>query len=458
MAISSLAAPYLSAILAAGALGAALLGWWAALAPRLAVALLAVSLIAGQTLRFPLPGQGGGLLVSDVAVVLVLFAAARKYYRSYQLPITRYRLLLLLLPFILWSLFTLLVRVPQLGSINSLIAASYWVRLTVYLLLLPALLVLWQDATIRTFSRKTLGAAIFTLLLLGFFQLLFLSDLGPLTAQGWDPHQARLVSTWLDPNFFGAFLVIALPYLIASVRQMKNLSMLQITNDGSQITLLLLALALTRSRSSLLALAAMLLVFLFLLTLRAYHQKISVHTAMRAAAAVGLIIAWGFLAALLLGERVWGIVQFDPTVVLRFESLGMVWSALAERRFLVGVGYNAYQFAAHEAGIIEDFTIHSRAGADNSWLTLWVTTGVIGIILFLLPWVAMMRSFIRRWLLHGSRESLAATLAFSALFIHSQFVNSFLYGHLLIVLIIIFALAASSFPEPRTSRPVSPGS
>lgn len=42
------------------------------IAKRIAVSLVCVSLIAGQLIRLTLPGQGGGILLSDIAVLLFL--------------------------------------------------------------------------------------------------------------------------------------------------------------------------------------------------------------------------------------------------------------------------------------------------------------------------------------------------------------------------------------------------
>ena len=71
---------------AAGALGL-LLGPWLPRLPRLAITFLLFSLIFGQSLRFPLPGQGGGLLVSDLAVIIVLLSAGLKLIGHWLFPL-----------------------------------------------------------------------------------------------------------------------------------------------------------------------------------------------------------------------------------------------------------------------------------------------------------------------------------------------------------------------------------
>ncbi len=446
---------------AAGVLVAVIVSWWAALLPRLAVAFLLATLVIGQLVRFPLPGQGGGLLLSDLAVVLVLLAAVFRVARqpttysphsssggagnltthNYSLLVTRYSLLFT--PFILWSLFTLLINTQSLSGGQLLVSFVYWLRLALYLLVLPALVVLTRGRQLKKFLEVGFIIAVWILVLVGFAQLLFAPSFASLPAfwrlptdylvrAGWDPHQGRLVSTWLDPNFFGAFLVVVLPLLL--LRPSKKLVL-----KWTLVVLLLVALAFTQSRSSLIAAAIGWLMFSPLLLIQLLPVRASVPVRIRFIAMTGFLVAWLLVAGLLLGDRLPGLWQQDATVSVRKEALQAVWSDLAERHSLLGTGYNTYQYAAAEAGLINSFSLHSRAGADNSWLTLWVTTGIVGVILFLLPWVALCRRAMRSWN-YGNKMALTAVTAFSSLFIHSQFVNSFLYSHLLLTLIIVFAL------------------
>lgn len=127
-----------------GAIGALATAWWSAYAPRALGWLFACALIAGQVVRLPLPGQGGGLLISDgIAMLTVILALIYVALRGVQNTFV-VRLTLLTLPFIIWSLWTLLASPLHLDGGQVVVALSYWVRLTVYLLLIPALLVRMQ--------------------------------------------------------------------------------------------------------------------------------------------------------------------------------------------------------------------------------------------------------------------------------------------------------------------------
>lgn len=428
------------------------------------ILLLLASLITGQLLRLPLPGQGGGLLLSDVATVLVLFAAVRKWMigsrnKNHESRIKNYALFIILYSlfiFVLWSLFTLIIQWSNLGPHNFLIAFLYWLRLSANLLLLPALLSLLRDRGIWTFTQKTLFWTIAVLVIGGLFQRLFFPDLH---VSGFDPHEGRLFSSWLDPNLFGGFLVLAIFWLSAQVvgrvtiplrqgyeGQGRGAAPAEASREGWKpsagpalafIVAALLALALTESRSSFLALAGTSLLITPLLILFFHHVSIKIRLGLIISGLVGIVIvALGI--GFFLPERLTGLLTVDETAQLRVDSLTSAWQLFIQHPWL-GVGAGAYQFAARDEGFIQDFSLHSRAGADNSLLTLAVTTGIPGVILFLLPWAAITSLGVRQ-ALQGSAQALGVVASFLALLLHSQFVNSFLYSHLLITLIIIVAL------------------
>ena len=131
---------------------------WFIKSPRLAISFLFLSLIAGQLIRLPLPGQGGGLLLSDPAAVIVILSALFRHFstRFSSLTVIARQLLITTTPFIIWSLFTLVVRFPNLGLSNTLIAASYWLRLSTLLILLPALIFLFQRPSLRKYAWRFL--------------------------------------------------------------------------------------------------------------------------------------------------------------------------------------------------------------------------------------------------------------------------------------------------------------
>ena len=391
-------------------------------------------LLIGQTIRAPLPGQGGGILLSDLLVIGVLLYALKIRLPAKEQE-TVWRTLALMLPFIVWALFTLLVNSWRYEAAQLAIAAAYWLRLAAYLLLLPALLALLvgRTAAVRWLVRGMMVVAI-CLVALGLAQLVWLPDLRVLGA-GWDPHLGRMVSTWLDPNFLGLFFVFS-GALATSVLAASRQRLL----PGLGLLASALGLVMTESRSALVA-ALVTLGLLSPLLMSRHRQWIAQHRLavfLLGVSLSGLLI----LSAALLGQRALGLATGDATIALRFESLAAVWQ-LAQQHGLIGVGYNGYQFVAQEAGLIARFSSHSRAGADSSLLTLWVTTGLAGVMLFLASWVTLARQLLQRWQA-GAPLALAGVGSIVAVATHSLFVNSWLYAHLLVSLVVIVALGLVS--------------
>ena len=403
-------------------------------------------LLIGQVIRAPLPGQGGGVLLSALAVVIILIsvlitavrcrveaASSRQQavgdYNQPLLLATKY--LLLFMPFIVWALFTLLVNSWRYEFVELTIAGAYWLRLVAHLLLLPALVIVLagKEAAVRWLVRGMLVTSI-CLAALGLAQLFFVPDLRVLGA-GWDPHLGRMVATWLDPNFLGLFFVLS-GALAASVTATSRERLL----PGLALVASVLGLVMTESRSALVA--ALVTLGLLSPLLLSHHRKwIAQHRTVvfALAASLGVLL---ILSVAMLGQRALGLATGDATIMLRFESLAAVWQ-LAQQQGLIGIGYNGYQFVAKEAGLVTSFTVHSRAGADSSLLTLWVATGLVGVMLWLVSWVGLARQLLLRWQT-GAPLALAGVASILAVATHSLFVNSWLYAHVLLSVVIMVVL------------------
>lgn len=417
------------------------------LSVRLTVALAHLSLIAlglslavGQFLRLPLPGQGGGLLLSDAAACLLLVVAAADVMARRWVRRLAFIMLLSWLPFILLNISSLLLSAPHLPPGGVLIAAAYAARLTVILLVTPALLQLLAAPALARTAHRVLVVTAVALLFIGAIQLFFPLDPARLAAAGWDPHERRLLSTWLDPNFFGAFLVIIVVYNAAmSMLWRPRLALIPLFLAGAAAA----ALLATHSRSSLLALLLAVLAFtpgaLWCLAHRPRRASL---------ASLAAVLATGWLAAVpLITPRLVGLLWSDDTVRLRRLALSAAWP-LAAAHSLRGVGYNAYQFVAAGRAQLPDFTQHARGGTDNSWLNLWITTGLPGLLLFLTPWGVLAWHMLHQLIRTRQPLAAAALAALAALLFQANIINSFLYSHVLLTLAMVIALALT--PHPHT--------
>jgi putative inorganic carbon (HCO3(-)) transporter len=153
-------------------------------------------------------------------------------------------------------------------------------------------------------------------------------------------------------------------------------------------------------------------------------------------------------------ERVIGIRSVDETAQLRIVSWENALGIISDHP-VFGIGYNLYREAQLQAGILKDPTAHSATGSDSSLLLVTATTGIVGLVAFLWLLVALAREAIRtaaaknlsaQWRAVG----LGTAAAFAALFVHSQFVNSLLYPHLMEFIWIMAAVVVMVRSENAT--------
>lgn len=423
--------------------------------PDAGAGLLLGSLLTGPVLRVPLPGLAAALTLTDALLPVILAGWAvrvlgdalrgRVWSRRHLLP-TAYCLLPVaaVLP-------GLILAAERLPAADWWLAASYAARLLALLALIPL------GALVLRHPRRVVAiflAVVALLALVGLLQFWLLPSTFAVAAlaphfcllpsdfclvSGFDPHPSRLFSTWLDPNLLGGLFVLVLAVLLGWAGAAHGSGWWFRPGMLLAGVLALAALFLTKSRTSLLALAVVALAALLLQ--RPWRRMVAVASA----GLIGLALLPGLAARL-------GAISFeDPTTALRFSS----WRQALEQwtNFPVfGLGYNAYGAEQLAVGNIRNPAIHSRAGADNSFLTLAATTGVWGIAFSLVAIGAAVWGLLRM----GRRSLLGypAVLALVGLTAHAQFVHSLTYVHLAVPLALLIAGAVREQQGDRLPKSV----
>jgi O-antigen ligase len=264
--------------------------------------------------------------------------------------------------------------------------------------------------------RYVLVIPIALFLLIGYVQFFFYQNLRNLYYLGWDEHLYRLFSSFLDPNFAGAFFVLTFIYLLHLVLiNLKNKALFILLTSISILNLI--AIYLTYSRSALIMLFVSLGVFLLLLNKKKFL----------------FLTALGLILMIFISPKAF---QTEGTNLLRVASSeARIQSAkIAADIFgynpVTGVGFNSYRFAQHKYGYLTDEkwqVTHSGAGTDNSFLFILATTGVIGFGAYLYLISRMAKSSI-------SKSSLISKMFLASLvgiLISSLFVNSLFYVYIM---------------------------
>lgn len=389
--------------------------------------ILIISVITGQITRI------GNLGVATDFVLIGILGIYfwDKIIRKEKIPFSP--ILVWLFIFIFYLLASLLFNLSFITSSSGELGAFlYWLRLLAYLtFIIPVIGFLDKNrekGLIWIWNSFFYTGVILSIL--GFLQLILFPDFSFMAQYGWDPHQGRLLSTWYDPNFLGGFLGLSLLVVLARVlvylkeeSLLKNQRQIIFWLSGSSI--IFIALFLTYSRSALLAFV----IGMSVLTL--FYSKKTLIIMM-------ILMSLGIVSNSRLQERVMGIITVDVTASLRIQNWLETIQDI-EKNPVLGIGYNTIKYQT-----IKESSLNSASGRDSSLLTLWLTGGIIGLGIFIsmifskiLDWV---QKFLETKLKIEKAMTLASISGMALILVHSMFVNSIFFPHILLFIIFLFAI------------------
>jgi O-antigen ligase len=392
---------------------------------RLLLITLLILLPFGELLRFSI---GNDIYIKPLDILAGCISIYLIVYLLYTKKFTQtIRWQLILFPAV--GLLSLAINSIWLQP-NELLASSlYLVRWIAYTGVLYTVLLL--DTPFKSKLIYILFGVGLSFVLFGYIQYFFYSDIRHLVFLGWDDHMYRLFSTFYDPNYASAFLVLYLLYvsglLYRSIQAKKRLTVIILS---CVLIATFLAILLTYSRSGLLMLVVASIVFLILL------RQIKL--------ILGLIVA--LLVYILLVSPSFGV---ENTNLLRTASSGARLESYAnavtiyQDKPILGVGFNAYRYAQQEYGFRKEnpkYPSNADAGVDNSFLFVLATTGILGFAAFLLIWETLLSSAFfhkRKARSIFAKVFIASTLG---LFVSSLFINSLFFPPLLVWLWTLFGI------------------
>lgn len=352
--------------------------------------LLILSLSFGQLGRIVL-FPGINLYLQDILILsLILFNLPQLVQsKTYRTPLTKP-----ILVFATTTTISLLLSLFRYPPTQVFSGSLYLFRFLAYaLIFFIARKSPHKQQLLRYLSITGLAVAVF-----GLIQYAFVPDTRFLYDLGWDRHYYRLISTFLDPNFTGIFLVLTLILLWPS-----------------PLTLLpFIALLLTYSRSSYLSFLAVLIAWLH----HRHQLKLLVY------------LITGFLVLLFILPRPGGEgVKLERLYSLtnRLDSMKLGWQIFRNHP-LTGVGFNLLRY--EQANLVS----HSGAGIDNSFIFILATTGIPGFLAYL--WLLKKQLFASRL----PRGAALRGYMLYAILVHSFFNNTLFYPPIVVWMWLLFAL------------------
>ena len=404
---------------------------------RLLFYLLLITLPLGQLGRLPIAGEYTNLYLPDILIPVIIFV-----WLGYALGIRKKLELPPLTNFIFLFSFIALISLINgnrfIGMGEFLVSALYLVRWFLYAGIYFVVWDFMRGERVQQGERgKIVNLLIFSgvvLALAGFVQLAVLPDFTTLDPSlGWDPHRNRLASTFFDPNFVGAYLVLTLTLIFSRIlytgppeADRDRFGTLLLTLVGAVV---FVALILTFSRSAW-------LMFAFSMGVMGVLKSKKLL----------LLAVVAFLAAYALVPRVQtrvaGGVDPDDSARARITSWVATFEIIKDYP-VIGVGFNSFRYAQARHGFF-DFSdpLGGRAGAgsDSSLLLVLATTGVVGLAVFLLMGFKALWPV---WSNFSNSTSLAVLAGFAGLLAESNFINSLFYPWIMVWMWTMLALASS---------------
>ena len=315
---------------------------------------------------------------------------------------------------------------------QNIVAWLYLLRFLLYLSVFIVAKNMFISVKDKIFILRSLLATGLGLVMAGFIQYMFYSNLRNLYYAGWDEHMYRLFSSFFDPNFAGAFFTLLFIFLLGiwfSFNSKKNIY-LKLTTLLS-LLLTLFAIFLTFSRSALI----MLIISSFLFFIVKLKKKY-----------IFLIFACLLIMLIVVSPKQ-NIENTNylrvASVEARITSIDNVLSVI-QRNIVLGVGFDAYRYAQLNYGLIKHSPLaskisHANAGTDNSLLFIWATTGIFGFASFIYIIYELLKHSYK-----SARQNIFSAVFFASLagvIVDAFFINSLFYPSILLWLssISIFA-------------------
>jgi hypothetical protein len=397
--------------------------------PKVLFYSLLISLILGAFNRFQITNSIA-INFSDIVASIFLLYSLIKYQPLKQKFLNTYFIWVTAI-FIVFIL-SLVPHITSTPLSELAVGVLYPIRYYIYFLLPLSLVPFYTHNKI---SKDHISITFLIISLIGLAQFAIIPNLQFLEQYGYDPHYYRLVSTWLDPNFLGAALVIALLITYRNFQKKPtNIFMLVI---------IFVSLVLTFSRSAYIMFAvAFALYSLFTRSVRTF---------------ILLGLALAIISSIYLFPR----TSIDTSrnidrgfsANLRLMSYGLATQIFLEHPF-TGAGYNLIRYEKRQMGKILDVRDggNSGAGIDSSWLLIIATTGIFGTLAFLSFWIrlayfsidqSMVKSkpflVLNQFLANPDKDQSLLISILVAWSVHAWFINSLFYIPLIILWTLVFS-------------------
>lgn len=381
---------------------------------KILIILLLIFFPFGEIIRFNL-GNNIFLKPLDLISCFVLLWTAILYikHKEFRKSLRWYYFL-----FPIIGLMSLIINSYWLNSHELFTSFLYSLRWTSYLSVFFSLLQL--DEKFKKTITKFLIIDGIIILLIGYMQFFLYPSLRNLYYLGWDEHLYRMFSSFLDPNFVGAFFVLYFIFIAGLLsNKTKKLSKRTIYFYLGLLFVTVIAVFLTYSRSALLMLLGSGITFFILLN----KKKFIIYL-------IGAIVIFIILISPYFYIENLDLLRINSSISrLQTAQHALI---IIQKSPLIGVGFDSYRYAQIKFNLIRptsQFQSHSASGDDVSLLFVFATTGIIGLIAYCYLWFRL--AINAKDTLNKNNFALIFIASGIGLFIDSLFINSLFYSEIM---------------------------
>jgi len=322
---------------------------------------------------------------------------------------------------------SLLINLSWLTPHDFLTSFLYGLRWISYVGLFFAILQIDESFRKKIITFLTIDGIV--ILLIGYIQFFMYPSLRNLYYLGWDEHLYRMFSSFLDPNFAGAFFVLYLFFIAGLLfAGFKTYSKKRIVFTILLLIATLGAVLLTYSRSALLMLIVSGIVFFILIQKRKFILYL-----------LGLILVFIIILSPYFYIENLNLFRMASTIA-RFQTTEHVLQIIQANPIL-GVGFDSYRYAQLKYHFISpnpQIQAHSASGDDTSLLFVLATTGIIGLVSYCYLWFRLFKDAANIY----KKNTFALIFIASAagLFINAIFNNTLFYSEIMFWMWVITGL------------------
>lgn len=371
--------------------------------------IITLAAVTGQLIRIPV--SSGGITLLDTAVFILCFLGLIKLKFKLKKPPPFITAAFI---FILIAIVSLILTPLHLRLSEYVTSLLYTIRFSLYILFAQLI----YSGSFNNFKDQITSTLVYSgvgLAILGLLQFIFLPDLSFLSKQGWDPHYFRTVSTFLDPNFAGAFFVLTLILLLYHLGG-RSKATPRVFVLFFVITFFALMTTFSRSSYLMFLISGLTLAFL------EKSKKLFLKTVL-------------LFLILLLGFRIYTLLVSQPRHISREQSASFRFSTwqqginIFQKYPFLGIGFNSYRYGLKELNLADNqfLDTHGASSNDSSLLFVAATTGSLGLISYL---------FFLGSLIWKNKKNLEVAASLG-LIIHSLFANSLFFPPILLWIILI---------------------